>query len=94
MRRAWLLLLPAHLHLPVAVAVAAAPNICLRIHLPRLTGEVRVGVGRERQNAGLRQYAAAPLAIEFDTPKCIPFDAFNAVVRRQPFVQRTSAYHR
>ena len=43
-----------------------------RIHLPRRTGEVRVGIRSHGENAGLRQNAAALGAVEIDAAELLP----------------------
>ena len=58
-----------------------------RIHLPRFTGEVRVGIRGDGQHAGLRQDAAAPaVGGEIDAAEFVALDAGDAVDVGQAFV--------
>ena len=57
-------------------------------HLPRSTGEVRVGVRGDRQHAALAQQAAARAAVrERDATEVAAAHVRNAVVLRQPLVE-------
>ena len=61
------------------------PRICSSTHLPRLTGEVRVGFEVSVRTLGLRQDAAA-VGRQLHPAELRALDPLDAVVLRQPLV--------
>ena len=71
-----------------------APRTFSSTHLPRFTGEVRVGLRGHRQDARLREHAAARAVGQLTRRNRSPATPGDAVVLRQPLVDEREAASR
>ena len=74
-----------------AAAARDAPSTCSRSHLPRRTGDVRVGYDVTVSTLACVKMPAALLAVERHAPEALARDARDAVVLREPLVQEREA---
>ena len=84
-------------HFPVASASGSAgtsggggggglPSRVSRIHFPRTTGEVRVGIRRQSQNTALPQQSSANAVRHRDAPELVAINIRDTVMARQTLV--------